>query len=121
MVCPSKNRRVSAFDVSVQHYRHQPVLTYWEGRLIPPNDYGDGVGVILDRHYQRVATITAGDGLERYGLDEHEIALTPRGTAFASVTVPVLANLSSVGGPRHGVVLDSIIQEIDRPWRTWRF
>ncbi len=109
----SKNRRVSAFDVSVQHYRRQPVLTYWEGRLIPPNDYGDGVGVILDRHYQRVATITAGDGLKRYGLDEHEIALTPRGTAFTDVTVPVLANLSSVGGPRHGVVLDSIIQEID--------
>jgi hypothetical protein len=110
---PAENPQLTAFDVRVQHYRNQPVLTYWEGRLIPPSFRGDGVGVILDRHYHRVGTITAGDGYESDGLDEHEVTLTPQGTALVSVTAPVHADLSSVGGPRNGVVLDSIIQEID--------
>jgi hypothetical protein len=110
---PADDPQLSAFGVRVQRYRHRPVLTYWEGRLIPPALRGDGVGVILDRHYHRVRTITAGDGYRPYGLDEHEITLTSRSTALVSVTAPVHADLSPVGGPRNGVVFDSIIQEID--------
>jgi hypothetical protein len=57
--------------------------------------------------------VTAGDGYERQWITMHEFQLTPQGTALVEVHANVPANLASVGGPRHGVVADSIIQEID--------
>jgi hypothetical protein len=102
-----------AFDVRVQTYQHRPVLTYFEGRLLLPEGVGRGVGVMLNESYDRIHTITAGDGYQRLGIDLHELTLTPSGDAFVTLYAPVRANLTSVGGPANGVVLDSIIQEID--------
>jgi hypothetical protein len=96
-----------ASDVRVQEYAHHPVLTYYEGRP------GGGVGVLLNEHYQPIHLVTAGDGYERQWITMHEFQLTPQGTALVEVHANVPANLASVGGPRHGVVADSIIQEID--------
>lgn len=110
---PIDNPRLTVMDVRVQRYRHQPVLTYWEGRLVPPFYFGRGVGVILDRAYHQVHTIRAGDGYQQDGLDEHEFVVSSRGTAFVTLQAPVRANLSRLGGPRNGIVLDSIVQEID--------
>jgi hypothetical protein len=102
-----------AFDVRVQSYQHQPVLTYFEGRILLPEGVGQGVGVMLNESYDRIHTITAGDGYQRLGIDLHELTLTPSGDALVTLYAPVRANLTSVGGPANGVVLDSIIQEID--------
>src|SRR5579875_82729 len=101
----------SALDVRVQYYAGRPVLTYYQGPIILPG-FGRGVGVLLNEHYQRIHTITAGDGYYHNGIDLHELTLVPGGKAFVTVYAPVRADLSSVGGPRDGVVLDSIIQEI---------
>lgn len=90
-----------ARDVRVQRYAHHRVLTYYKG----------GVGVLLNEHYQRIHTVTAGDGYHR--ITTHEFQLTPRGTALVEVHADVRANLTSVGGPPNGVVSDSIVQEID--------
>ncbi len=103
----------AAFDQRVQTYNGQPVLTYWEGRLIPPAYTGNGVGVMLNEKYQKIHRVTAGAGYQGDGIDEHEFAVTPQGDALVTVYAPVKANLSSVGGPTTGTVLDSIVQEIN--------
>lgn len=98
----------TATGFRVQRYRGQPVLTWWQGRT----RWGHGMGeyVVLDRHYQEVARIRAGNG---YMGDHHELQLTPRGTAYLSIYAPRGADLSPVGGPRAGTVFESIVQEVD--------
>jgi hypothetical protein len=95
------------FDVEVQRYEGQSVLTFWQGGGDP---LLAGKDVILNHHYQTVAVVHAENG---YATDPHEFAITPRGTALISAYKVIQANLTSVGGPRHGELLDSAIQEID--------
>jgi hypothetical protein len=100
---------VEATDFRVQRYRGEPVLTWWIGRS---NGAGVGRGsyVIYDRSYHLVARVHASAGLVG---DLHEFQLTPRGTAYISVYHEVPNDLSSIGGPEHGYVYDSIVEEID--------
>ncbi len=97
-----------ALDLRKQTYRGQSVLTYWQGQFV--GGHGVGADVILDRSYRPIATVHAAEG---YHADLHEFLLTPRGTALITAYEPIHADLSSVGGPRHGTVLDGIVQEID--------
>jgi hypothetical protein len=99
----------AALNVQVQSYQGRSVLTYWQGYVVPPG-VGVGNGVILDHSYQTVATVNAGNG---YKADLHEFQITPQGTALLTAYAPVKADLRSVGGPRNGMVLDSIVQEVD--------
>jgi hypothetical protein len=98
----------TVFDVKVQQYQGQSVLSYWQGKLI--NGIGQGQNVILNHSYQLVKTVGAGNG---YRADSHEFRITSRGTALLTVYNPVRANLTSVGGPKNGVAVDCIIQEVD--------
>jgi outer membrane protein assembly factor BamB len=93
-------------DLQRQFYRGRWVLTWWQGQ-IPPDA---GEDVIVDQSYHQVATV---GGAEGYHPDLHEFQITPRGTALVVADAPVMANLTSVGGPRHGTVLDCVIQELD--------
>ncbi|MBV9536361.1 MAG: aryl-sulfate sulfotransferase [Solirubrobacterales bacterium] len=111
----TKRRGPSIFNVRVQGYHGHPVLTYWQGRVVPPG-VGKGKDLILNEHYQTIHTVTAGDGYRKRGTDLHEFTLGRQGhedVAFVTVAAPTAANLTSVGGPANGTVLDSIIQEID--------
>ena len=94
-----------ATDLAVQHYRGRPVLTWWQGASLER-----GEDVIMDRSYRKVAVVHAGNG---YQADFHEFQLTPQNTALLDTGTFTYANLTSVGGPSKGVVLDDIIQEID--------
>ncbi len=99
-----------ATNVRVQQYRGEPVLTWWEG-VVDKQGYGHGEGVIVDRSYREVARIRAVNG---HTADLHEFLLTPEGTALITCRPPIVAaDLSTIGGPRHGTVYESIIQEID--------
>ena len=101
-----------ATDFRVQRYRGKPVLTWWEGPVAAPvRGSGVGHGVIMDASYRRVARVDSGFG--RDTADLHEFLLTPRGTALLTVYRIVPRDLSSVGGPRKGRAVDSIVQEID--------
>jgi Arylsulfotransferase (ASST) len=101
---------LSTMNLEVQRYRGRPVLTWWQGKIVPPG-YGDkGEDVIVNRSYRQVAKVHAAYG---YSADLHEFRLTRDGTALITASVPVKADLSSVGGPRNGSVLDSVVQEID--------
>jgi hypothetical protein len=99
----------SATNLRVQEYQQRPVLTWWQG-VASVHGFGRGEDVIDDGTYTEVARVSAGNG---YQADLHEFQLTPRGTALITVYVPVLCNLSSVGGPAYGAVTDGMIQEID--------
>ena len=87
------------FDVAVQSYRGQPVITYWEGRFAA--GWGYGTYVLLDRSYREIARIRALGGNRA---DIHEMQLTDAGTAL-------VASYNLVR--RNGPVLDNVIQEID--------
>jgi hypothetical protein len=97
-----------ATDFRVQRYRGQPVLTWWQG--VSFTGYGSGTYLIVDTSYRRVAEVRAGNGLEG---DEHEFLLTPRGTALITIYHTIRRDLSSVGGPKSGAVLEGVVQELD--------
>jgi hypothetical protein len=99
-----------ASDFHVQNYRGAPVLTWSESEglgglaTIPTVDY------VLDRSYKVIAAVRAGNG---YNADPHEFRLTPYGTALITIYDPVPFDLSPYGGPKDGVVVDGIAQELD--------
>ena len=110
-----------ATDFKVQTYRGKPVLTWWQGKSA--FGIGQGVGMIYDSSYRKIAEIHAGHGLQS---DLHEFRLTPRGTALITIYHKVTADLSSVGGPKNGFVQDSVAQEVDVAsgrvlfeWHSW--
>jgi hypothetical protein len=107
---PTQKSHLSNLGLNLQRYRGRPVLTWWEGKIVPPGYGVNGQDVIVNQSYKRIATVR---GAEGYSADLHEFQLTNHGTALITAFSPVKADLSSVGGPRNGRVLDSIVQEID--------
>jgi hypothetical protein len=99
----------SATNFQVQTYEGQPVLTWWQGRIIRVG-FGEGEDVIYNDAYHQVATVRAGNG---YRADLHEILLTPQGTAWIDAFDPIHMSLASVHGSPHGILLDSVIEEVD--------
>lgn len=97
-----------ALNTSVQEYRGKPVLTWWEG--VVEGGHGAGEFVIADETYGDLARFGAGNGLAG---DLHELALTPQGTALIIAFEQVPFDLTPVGGPADGTLLDSVVQEID--------
>lgn len=101
--------KAQAFGFQEQRYEGQPVLTWWQG-IVSSRGYGVGDDVVFDRSYRQLATLRAANG---YSADLHDFVLTPQGTALILAYDPVRADLSSVGGPRDGTVLDGVLQELD--------
>jgi hypothetical protein len=104
---PLQREERDVMDFKVQTYRGEPVLTFWEG---VHTGYGLGEYVILDRSYREVRRVRAGNG---YRGDHHEFLITPQNSALLTIYNPVRMDLSPVGGPKEGVVLDGIVQEVD--------
>lgn len=89
-------------DFRVQRLHGQPVLTWWQG--YQNRGSGRGIGVIFDRHYRRIASVYAGNGLDA---DLHEFLVTNGGEAYLLAASPVAVPGSS------RPLIDSVIQEID--------
>jgi hypothetical protein len=98
----------AAFDLRVQTYRGEPVLTWWEGESRGRGRPGHLV--IADRRYREVARLQAGNGRNA---DKHEFRLTDEGTALLIAYGPDPADLSAIGGPEQGYEFESYIQEVD--------
>ena len=96
-----------AFNFEVQVYKGETVLTWWEGHH---TGFGQGEYVIFDHSYREIARFGAGNGYEG---DHHEFLITPENTALITIYSEVPMDLSSVGGPTYGTVLDGIAQEVD--------
>ncbi|MGN6169995.1 MAG: arylsulfotransferase family protein [Solirubrobacteraceae bacterium] len=109
-----RGRGRAAFNARFQRYRGHRVITYWRGRLV--NGHGAGEDLILNSSYKTVHVVTAGNGYQKQGTDFHEFTLGHQGSeavAFVAIWSLAKANLTSVGGPASGLVVDPIIQEID--------
>ena len=88
----------------------RPALSWWEGKIIAPG-YGQGEAVIVDSAYRELTRVRAGNGAR---MDMHELQITPEGTAlFFCYPRVVAADLSPMGGPAKGRVLESVFQELD--------
>jgi hypothetical protein len=98
-----------AADFRTQIYRGKNALTWWQGKTIQFG-YGVGEGVIADANYRTLAVVKAGNGL---AADEHELLLTPQGSAYVFAYSPVAASLAAAGGPASGIALDCAIQQVD--------
>ncbi|KAF2835004.1 hypothetical protein M501DRAFT_999555 [Patellaria atrata CBS 101060] len=97
------------FDFRAQTYQGEPVITFWQGDFI--SGYGHGSFLILNQSYVEIARVSA----PRFpGLaDFHEFTITQDDTALFPLYIPKQYDLSSVGGPSDGWVLDSMFQEVD--------
>jgi hypothetical protein len=99
----------AATNFQVQQYGGQPVLTWWQGRILEVG-FGQGEDVIYDSSYRQVGHVRAGNG---YHADLHEIRLEPDGTAWIDAFDPIQMNLSAQHGLSNGVLTDSVVQQID--------
>jgi Arylsulfotransferase (ASST) len=98
-----------AENLSVQSYEGQSDLTWWQGRVFALG-FGQGEDVVMDRNYQTVATVKAGNG---YEADLHDFQLAAGNVAFITVYNPMRCDLSAVGGKRNGAIVDTAVQEVD--------
>ena len=110
-------RTRTAIGLEPQVYDGKPVLTW--GQRPPLVDEGDlytgnkrsVYNVIADDRYRIIKRIRA-IGRD-VGTDLHEFVITPRNTALVLGWRHVRKNLRRYGGSRKGIVLDSVVQEID--------
>ena len=95
----------------VQTYEGEPVLTWWEG--VDRWSWGHGDVVIADSSYREIHRVSAAGGLAEDGADFHEFRITDDDTMLWVAYVPTPADLSEIGGPQDGWVLDGVVQEVD--------
>ena len=98
---------MDVMNFRAQTYKGERVLTWWEG---VHTGYGQGEYVIFDHSYREIARFGAANGYEG---DHHEFLITPEDTALITIYSKVPMDLSGVGGPVDGLVLDGIVQELE--------
>lgn len=96
------------FDFNAQSYGGRRVLTWWHGDI--NWSYGTGVGEIVDSSYRELLTVHAGNGL---AADLHELNIVSPTSAFVTAYETTTADLSALGGSRHGRVFAGHAQEVD--------
>ncbi len=100
---------MTATDLQVESYEGKPALVWWQG-YIPSLGIGFGTDEIYGSNYRPLAQVNAGNG---YKADLHDIQITPKGSAYITSNTLVHTDLAPGGGPREGVLIDSVLQEID--------
>jgi hypothetical protein len=100
---------LSAENVSVQHYDSRRNLTFWQGKVLSLG-FGQGEDLVLNDHYQTVARVTGGNGLQA---DLHDFQIAPHGVAYTTAYNPIRCDLSGVEGTRDGTILDTAVQAVD--------
>lgn len=95
-------------DLRLQTVGGKRLLTFWAGRQILGT--GEGEISLFNNRYEKVGAVKGGNG---YQLDFHETTLTKRGTALVNIYNPLDRDLSEVGGPKDGRILEPVIQEIE--------
>lgn len=108
---PPPSRLDAHYDVRVQEYQGEPVVTFAEANVRGPNGWRRGHYVICDSAYERIAEFGIGNGFA--GGDHHELLLTAEGTALVGTYHPVMWDLSPFGGVEDGIAVDNIIQELE--------
>jgi hypothetical protein len=105
---PSPN---TALDLQMINYLGRPALAYHQNLNPCGVCSTTGYWVVLDNHYNQIATINPDDG---YQADGHALEISPDGNkALLLAYNPVVVDDSANGGPPDLQVLEGVIQEID--------
>jgi EmrB/QacA subfamily drug resistance transporter len=100
---------VVASNLTAQTYKGQPVLTWWQGVVSDTGATQSGEDIIVNQHYQQIATLKGVDG---WVITLHELVISS-GDAWVTANKDIPMNLSKYGGPADGVLDDSAVQEYD--------
>lgn len=110
---------LACHDFRVQEINDKPHLTFWHGERGVGHGYGNIV--MVDSEYQETRLTTdapikwmaKGDRKPPGFSDFHENQMTSRGTILVTAYNDTSADLSPIGGPSDGVVVDSLVLEIN--------
>ncbi len=100
---------VVASNLAVQAYGGKPVLTWWQGVVSSAGETETGEDVVVNQHYQTVATLQGQDG---WVLTMHEMVISGN-DAWVTANKTMRMDLSRYGGSVDGVIDDSAVQEYD--------
>ncbi|KAK7900468.1 hypothetical protein LTR67_002750 [Exophiala xenobiotica] len=103
-----------------QTYQNKTVLTTWIGAVFPQG-LGWGFVTVLDNTYTVIHNVTLEDpSFQTFNhtpyqsyMDFHESQVTDDGSLLVTALNVTPADISSVGGPKAGFVIDSLFYEID--------
>ncbi len=111
--------KVVASNLSLQTYEGRPALAWWQGRITNTGATETGEDVVVNQHYQRVATLKATGG---WVITLHELIISGE-DAWVTANRNIRKNLSAYGGAYNGALIDSAVQEYDlktgRLLRSW--
>jgi EmrB/QacA subfamily drug resistance transporter len=100
---------VVASNLTAQTYKGEPVLTWWQGVVSDTGATESGKDIIVNQHYQAIATLQGQDG---WVITLHELLISG-GDAWVTANKDIPMDLSKYGGPANGVLDDSAVQEYD--------
>lgn len=100
---------LSAENLSVQSFQGRRDLTFWQGKVLSLG-FGQGEDVVMNDHYQTVARVPGGNGLQA---DLHDFQIAPHEISYTTAYNAIRCDLSTAEGANDGVILDTAIQEID--------
>ncbi len=103
-------KSVVANNLQAQTYNGKPVLTYWQGVVNNLGATVSGQYVVVNQHYQTVATLSGADG---WVLSLHDFRISGRDAWVTAYKVVPGQNLTPYGGSASGQVLDVAVQEYD--------
>lgn len=113
----------SASAYNYQNFRvaelsNQSVLSYWYGYSLATFGHGYGSVAILDQTYNQVYNVCVPNDVLQINTgtnmtfpcyhDQHESYVTDKGTIITSAYNVTQTDLTSVGGPRNGWILDGM-------------
>ncbi|MGH2902145.1 MAG: MFS transporter [Solirubrobacteraceae bacterium] len=99
--------KVVASNLSLQRYEGKPALAWWQGVVTNTGATESGEDVVVNQHYQKVATLRGADG---WKLTLHEIAISGD-DVWVTANKNIAKNLSNYGGAYNGALIDSAVQE----------
>ena len=98
---------VVAGNLSLQTYQGKPALSWWQGYLTNTGETVTGEDVVVNQHYQTVATLKGVDG---WVPTLHEMVIDgDHAWVTANKNIPM--DLSKYGGAYNGALVDSAVQE----------
>ena len=97
-------------NMRLQTYQGRPVITWWESHSTGLAAYADGQAVIEDVAHNVITRVQKHGDVSP---DEHEFSITPHGTAYIVSYVETKADLRPVKGPKDGLVMNGIFEEVD--------
>jgi EmrB/QacA subfamily drug resistance transporter len=111
--------KLVAANLSPQTYEGKPALAWWQGVVTNTGSTERGEDVIVNQHYQTLATLKGADG---WILTLHELAIRGQ-DAWVTANKNIPVNLSKYGGAYNGALIDSAVQEYNlktgRLLRSW--